>query len=154
LVELLPFGVEVLPIFLVHGDGVLLLLTWVQLESFVESKRIDFLKDSLKSNQGLLENLVPVVISEVTNDWHKHWEGLLLIGLEDVQEVIILKEAHCSISNLEMDSTNASNNSLEQFVDKMFDLVNFTDLKNLLQFGEEESLLDAVSEWPVLKEAF
>jgi hypothetical protein len=44
--------------------------------------------------------LVPVVISKINDDWDEHWEGLILVSLENVQEIIILEEAHSSIGNL------------------------------------------------------
>ena len=34
----------------------------------------------------------------------------------------------------------------------MLDLIDFADLKNFLELGQEQSFLDAVSEWPVLEE--
>ncbi len=39
-------------------------------------------------------------VSNGVDNWNKHWEGLVFISLEDRKEVIILKEAHGSISNL------------------------------------------------------
>lgn len=54
-----------------------------------------------------------MVVCQINNNWNQHWERLLLVGLQDVQEVVIFKETHCSISNLQMDSSNASDNSLE-----------------------------------------
>jgi hypothetical protein len=96
---------------------------------------------------------VPVVISQVNDNWNQHWEGLVLIGFQNVQEVVVFKEAHCSISNLKMDSTDALDNSLEKLVDQMIDFVYFTDLQYLLQLSQEQSLFDAVGEWPVLKKS-
>ena len=54
-----------------------------------------------------------MVICKIDNDWNQHGEGLVFIGLEDVEEVIILEETHGSISYLQMDATNASDDSLE-----------------------------------------
>ena len=82
--EFLPFLVKILSIVLVLLDGVNLLLLWVHLESFVECKRIDFFEDSLECYERLLQYLVPMVLSQVNDDWNKHWEGLLLVGLQDV----------------------------------------------------------------------
>lgn len=50
-----------------------------------------------------------------------------------------------------MDTTNTLDNSLEKSWDEVLNLVNFADLKDLLQLGEEESLLDTVGEWPVFE---
>jgi hypothetical protein len=54
-----------------------------------------------------------VVVSEVHNDGDEHWEGSVLVGLKDVQEVVIFKEAHGTVSNLQVNSANALHNSLE-----------------------------------------
>lgn len=94
--------------------------------------------------------LVPVIISEVYNDWNQHGEGLILVGLEDVEEVVILKEAHSSISYLQVNTTDASDNTFEEFGDQMLNLVNFADFQDFLQLSQEQSLLDAVGEGPVL----
>ena len=150
-VKFLPLLVKVLSVFFILLDSVNLLLVGVHLQSFIEGKRIDFFKDGLKSNQRLLQDLVPMVFSQVNNDWNKHWESLLLVGFEDVQEIVVLEEAHGSISNLQMDTSNALHNSLEELVDQVFNFVNFAYFKDFLQFGQEKSFLDAVSEWPVFQ---
>ena len=97
---------------------------------------------------------MPVVLSQVHNDRNEHWESLLLVGLEDVQEVIVLEEAHSSIGNLQVNATNRSHDSSEELVDKVVDLVNFANLQDLLQFSQEQGLLDRVGEWPILKQTF
>ena len=137
LVEFVPFLVESFSILFILLDGILLLLVRVHLEGLIKSKRIDFFEDGLESNQRFLEDLMPVILSKIDNDWNKHWECLLLVSLQDVQEVIILKEAHCSVSNLKVDTSNALNDSLEKFWNKVLNLVNFTDFKNLLQLSQE-----------------
>lgn len=53
-----------------------------------------------------------------------------------------------------MDTANAFDNPLEEFVDQMFNFVHFADLKHFLEFSEEESFLDAVGEGPVLQQTF
>ena len=93
---------------------------------------IDFLQDSFKSYQRLLQNLVPMVLSEVDDNRNKHWECFVLVSLEDVQKVVIFKEAHRSVSNLEMDSTNTFDDSLEKLEDARFNLVYFANLQHLL----------------------
>ena len=95
-----------------------------------------------------------MVLSEVDDDRNQHWESFVLISLKDIQEVVVLKEAHGSISNLKMDTTDALDNPLEESWDQMFDLINLTDLKDFLKFGQEKSLLDAVGKWPVLQKSF
>ena len=64
-----------------------------------------------------------VLRGEVNDDGHEHRERLLLVGLEDVEEVIILEEAHGSIGNLQMDTTNALYDPLEQSWNKVLHLV-------------------------------
>ncbi len=73
-----------------------------------------------------------MVIGEVYDYWNEHWEGLVLVGLQDIQEVVIFEEAHGSIGYLQMNTTNASNDSLEQSLNKMFNFIDFTDLKDFL----------------------
>lgn len=93
-----------------------------------------------------------MIISEINDDWDQHGEGLILVGLENVEEVIVLEEAHSSVGHLQVDTSNASHDSLEELGDKMLYLVDFANLKHLLKFSEEESFLNAVGERPVLKE--
>lgn len=57
--------------------------------------------------------LMPVVVGKIYNDGDQHGEGFIFIGLQNVEEVVILKEAHRSISNLQVDSANTSDNTLE-----------------------------------------
>lgn len=73
-----------------------------------------------------------MVFSEVNDDWNQHWESFLFVVLKDIEEVVILEEAHSSIGNLEMDTTNALNDSLEKFDDKSINLIDFTDFENFL----------------------
>lgn len=94
---------------------------------------------------------MPVVICKVNNHRNKHGEGLVLIGLEDVEEVIVLEEAHGSVGHLQMDASDAAHDSLEELRDEVLHLVDFTDLEYFLQLSQEESLFDAVGEGPVLE---
>ena len=154
LVQLLPLLVEVLPVFVVLFDSIYLFLLGVYLQGLVESQRINFLQNCLQSDQRLLQNFMPMVLSKVHDDGHQHGEGLLLVGLEDVKEVIILEEAHGSVGHLQVDSTNALHNPLEQFWDQVFYLVDLTNLQDLLELSQKESFLDAIGEGPVLEETF
>jgi hypothetical protein len=150
-VELVPLGVKFLSVFTVLLDSINLLLVGTHFEGFVEGKRINLLKDCLKGDQRFLKDLVPMVLSEMNNYRHKHWESLILVGLQNVQKVVILEEAHSSICNLKMNTANALDDSLEQPWDKVFDLFDFTDLKDLLKLGQEKCFLDAVGKRPVLE---
>ena len=71
---------------------------------------------------------MPVIFSQVNDDWDEHREGLLFVSLEDVKEIVIFEETHSSISDLEMDATNTFDDSLEQFWDQMLDVVNLAYL--------------------------
>lgn len=155
------FGVELGP-FLVKGVSVFFVLLYlvhlalggVHLQSFVKGVRIDFLQNSLEGNQGLLKDLVPMVVSQVHDHGHQHREGFVLVSLENVEEVVILEEAHCAVSNLQVNSPNTLHNSLEQFRNKRLDFLDLAYLEHLLQLSKEKGFLDAVSERPVLEETF
>lgn len=94
-----------------------------------------------------------MVVSEVNNDRHEHRESLVLVGLQDVQEVVIFKEAHRSVSHLQVDASNASHDPLEEFRNQMLDFVHFANLQDFLQLSQEKCLLDAVGERPVLEQS-
>ena len=149
--QLVPLLVESLALIgiLLHGIG--LLISDTQLERLLESDRIDFLQDSLESDEGLLQDLVPVMLRKINDDRHEHGERLLLVSLEDVQEVVVLKEAHSSVSNLQMNTANALDDTLEKAGDQSFDLINFANLEDFLKLRQKECLLDAVGKRPKLK---
>jgi len=96
---------------------------------------------------------VPVVLGQVHYDRYKHWECFLLVCLKDVEEVIVLKEAHSSIGYLEMDASNTFYNSLEQLRYQVLNLVDFAHLKNFLELCQEKCFFYAVSEWPIFQES-
>lgn len=96
---------------------------------------------------------MPVVLCKVHYDWNEHWEGLIFIGFKYVQEVVVFEEAHSSVSNLQVDTSNALDNALKQTWDQVLDSVNLANLKHFLQLGQEKRLFYAVGKWPVLKEA-
>jgi hypothetical protein len=97
---------------------------------------------------------MPMVFGQIDNDGDQHWECFLLIGFEDVQEVVVFEETHSSISDLKMNATNAFNNSFEKSRNKVFNSINLAHFKDLLKLGQEQSLLDAVSKRPILKKSF
>ena len=130
------------------------LLLRIHFESLVEGKWVDLLQDGFESDQRLLENLVPVVLSKVDDNGNQHWEGSLLVVLKDIQEVIILEEAHGSISNLKMDTADALYDPLKKPRNKKFYFIDLTYFENFLKFSEEKCLFNAVSKWPILKQTF
>lgn len=95
-----------------------------------------------------------MVLSKVDNNWHKHWECLVLVGLQDIEEIIILEEAHRSISNLQMNTTNTSDDSLEESGNQVLYLINFTYFQDFLKLSQEQCFFDTVGEWPILQQTF
>ena len=100
LIEAFPLAVVVLAVVLVLLHRVLLLLRGVHTEGLLEGEGVDLLKDRLKGDQGFLQDLVPVLVCQLRDNRDQHREGLVLVGLQDVQEVVILKEAHGPVSDL------------------------------------------------------
>ena len=43
---------------------------------------------------------MPMVLSELNNDRYEDGESLVLVSLKNVEEVVILEEAHCAVSYL------------------------------------------------------
>ena len=50
---------------------------------------------------------MPMVFSELNNDGYEYGEGLILVSLEYVEEVVILEETHRTVSYLKVVPTNA-----------------------------------------------
>ena len=50
---------------------------------------------------------MPMVFSELNNDRYEDGESLVFVSLENVEEVVILEEAHRAVSYLQMIPTNA-----------------------------------------------
>ena len=94
-----------------------------------------------------------MIVSQVNNDRNKHWEGVFLVCLQNIQEVIVFEETHGSISNLKMDTSNALDNSFEKSRNQMFYFLHLTDFEDLLQLSQEKSFLDTVGKWPILKKS-
>ena len=97
---------------------------------------------------------MPVIISQVHNDGNEHGEGLVLVGLQNVEEIVIFKEAHGSVGNLQVDTANTSYNSLKELSNQGFNLIYFTNFENFLELSQEQCFLDTVGEWPVFQESF
>ena len=70
---------------------------------------------------------MPMVFSQINDDWHQHRESLLLVRLENIQEVVIFEEAHRSVSNLKMDASDTFHYPLEQAWNQVLNFVNFAD---------------------------
>ena len=152
--QLVPLLVEDSARLSILFDAVGLFVCIAHLQRFVERNRVDFLKDGLKSNQRFLQYLVPVVLRQINDDGHEHGERLLLVSLKNVKEVVVLEEAHGSVSDLQVDTANALDDSLEEARYQGFDLVHFADFEHLLQLSQEKCLLNTVGEGPVLEKTF
>ena len=105
-VQLAPFVVQGGSLFNVLLHAELLALCRLHLEGLFESIWVNLFQDGLEGNQGLLQDLVPMVLGEAGDDGHEHGEGFVLVGLQDVQEVVVLEEAHGAVSNLQVVTTN------------------------------------------------
>ena len=92
-----------------------------------------------------------MVLGKVHDNWNEHWEGFLFVRLQDVQEVVILKETHSSVGNLQVITTNALHNALEEALDQRRNLLDLANLEHLLEFGQEERLLYTIREGPILE---
>jgi hypothetical protein len=53
-----------------------------------------------------------------------------------------------------MNATNTLNNSFKKSRNKVFNSINLAHFKDLLELGEEQSFLDAVSKRPILEKSF
>ena len=92
-----------------------------------------------------------MVLGKVHDNWNEHWEGFRFVRLQDVQEVVILKETHSSVGNLQVITTNALHNALEEALDQRLNLLDLANLEHLLEFGQEERLLYTIREGPILE---
>ena len=95
-----------------------------------------------------------MVLSEVYDNWHEHRESFAFVGLEDVEEVVVLEEAHRSVCYLQVDAADTSDDAFEKSRYQHFDLFNLAYFEHLLQFSQEQRLLHTISEGPILEEAF
>lgn len=58
---------------------------------------------------------MPVGLCQVRNDWDKKRKCVRFVGFQDVEEVVVFEETHCTISNLEVETRNTFNKSFEDF---------------------------------------
>lgn len=106
-VECGPLLIELVSLLDLLLDAELLAKLGLHLHGLFERIRVDLFEDRLQCDQRLLQNLVPMVLRQVYDDWHEHGERLVLVSLQDVEEVVILEKAHGAIGNLQVISTNA-----------------------------------------------
>ena len=113
MVEDIPLLIELVPLLRVLLHTELLAHLRLHLHSLFERIWVNLLQDRLQCDQRLLQDLVPVVLSQINDYRHQHRECLVLVSLQDVQEVIVLKEAHGSVCNLQMISSYAFDNAFK-----------------------------------------
>ena len=150
IIERCPPRIKCYPFLFILFDTEYLAQLGIHLHSLFKGEGVNLLQNRLQGNQRLLQNLVPVILSEVDNDGDKHGESLVLVSLEDVEEVVVLEETRGAVSHLEVISANALDNTLEEARDEGLNFLNFTDLEHLLELGQEERLFDTVGEGPEL----
>jgi len=137
LIKAVPLLVVVLPVLLVLFDGVNLALIRIHPQGLLEGERIDLFQDGLQRDQTLLQDLVPVLVGQLGDHWHQHREGLVLVGLENVEEVVVLEEAHGSVRHLQVYPADALDDPLEKAGDQVLDFVDLADFEDLLELCEE-----------------
>ena len=85
---------------------------------------------------------------------HHHRERHLFVCFQDVQKVVVLENTHGAFGQLQVVSTDRSDDSFEETWDQMADLLDFAQFKHFLKLSQEEFFFDAVSKGPILEEAF
>ena len=56
---------------------------------------------------------MPVIIRQLDDHGHQHGESFVLVGLEDVEEVVVLEEAHSAVGYLKVNSSDTFNDAFE-----------------------------------------
>ena len=136
-IECRPPLIKLHPLLLILFDAENFAQLGFHLHCFFKGEGVNLLQNRLQGNKRFLKNLVPVILGEVYNDRNKHWESLVFVSLKDVEEVVVLEEAHGAVSHLEVITTNALDNTLEEARDEGLNFLNFTDLEYLLQLSQE-----------------
>jgi len=119
LVELFPFIINFLSflfknlliLYQIHSRRVFIS------QGLFESLIIDLFKNSLECVQTLLENFMPVSISNRSNNWNEEGECEIFVCFQYCEEIVIFKEAHSPICYLQVWSSYTFDESLEKFVD-------------------------------------
>ena len=69
-------------------------------QSRLERLLVNLFQNCSQGNQRLLQDFMPMVLSELNNDRYEDGESLVFVSLENVEEVVILEEAHRAVSYL------------------------------------------------------
>lgn len=75
---------------------------------------------------------MPVIDWQVIDDWNKDGVSLTIILLHNVQEVIVLKQTHGSVSDSHFLAADAFSDSFEELRDQMADLASFNNFEDFL----------------------
>ena len=78
---------------------------------------------------------MPMVLSELNNNGYEDGEGFFLVSLEDVEEIVILEEAHRAVSYLQVVSSDAFGYALEEAGNQWLNTLNLAHLNNLLELS-------------------
>lgn len=87
------------------------------------------------------------------NDWNKKREGIALVSFKDVEEVVILEEAHSSICYLKMKARNAFDQSFEDFRNIRLQFLNLAGLQDFDEFTNKHDFFGGICERPVLNQS-
>ena len=98
--NLSPLIVESLSLIFPLGNAEFLQCLRSHFQSRLESLLIYLFQNCSECNQWLLQDFMPMVFRELNNDRYEDGEGLILVSLEYVEEVVILEEAHRAVSYL------------------------------------------------------
>jgi len=56
---------------------------------------------------------MPMSLSHVADHWNQQRESIALVGLENCEEIVVFEEAHSSVSNLKVKTSNTLYQSFE-----------------------------------------
>ena len=98
--NLSPLIVESLSLIFPLGNAECLQCLRPHFQSCLESLLVNLFQNCSQGNQRLLQDFMPMVLSELNNDRYEDGESLVLVSLKNVEEVVILEEAHRAVSYL------------------------------------------------------
>jgi hypothetical protein len=95
-----------------------------------------------------------MIISQFINFWYHNWENFILILSYDIQEILVFKEAHGSITDVHILTSDTSDHPFEEFWYEMLHSGWVDYLQNFFELCQIQELLLCISKWPVLKKSF
>lgn len=94
---------------------------------------------------------MPVSVSHMTDNGDKQWESVGLVSFQNIEEVVVLKEAHGPVCNLQVKSRDALDQSFKDPRDVWFKLPDFACFEYFNEFGDEHDFLGGISKWPIFE---